>query len=1135
MRKLSFLSLSIFLAINANTASAKLKLADAQPIVADVKTVAATEENKKAGFAPRDDKSVYIIQLEEPAAASYMGGVAGFAPTSPSVTGAKKLNVNSPQTIAYINFLRDRQQQTLEKAERVMGRKANVKFKYQHAFNGMAIELSPQDAKMMAGLPGVKSVTREKFERLLTDAGPQWINAPAIWGQDYYPPYLPHSRGENVVVAVLDSGVNSDHPSFADIGGDGYVHTNPLGSGNYIPGSYCETHSEFCNDKLIGAWSMVEGLSEDGVTDPTSPEDISGHGSHTSSTAVGNVLPAVIMHAPTTSLTRDISGVAPHANLIVYDVCIDSCPFSALIAAVEQVIIDASILPNGIQALNYSISGGSDPYTDPVELAFLNATAAGIYVAASAGNAGPGASTTGHNSPWVSATAALTHNRKLENSLLDFTSDEASLDNITGVGFTRGYGPAAIVYAGDFPTANGSANDTTPEQCLEPFPAGHFNGEIVVCDRGTIARTAKGDNVLAGGAGGLVLVNLEAQGEAVVGDSHSLPALHLGYSDGETLKNWLATNTNTVATISGITVNLDPANGDRMADFSSRGPNLALDILKPDIGGPGVRVMAAYETDGVRPAPEFEFLSGTSMSSPHNAGAGALVSAVRPEWSPYAIKSALMMTSKSSDNLKEDGVTATDPFDVGAGRLDLSRVMFAGLILDETPENFLAANPTTGGDPKNLNIASMQNGICVGTCSWTRKVTNVAGYSSFWQLQAQDRNGVKFSVSPNHLFLAPDETAEITVTADTALANTDWAFSELRLRQKGLGWSPDLHMPIAVKPAASTDATLLNAAADKTEARAGDILTYGFTITNGQQADVIDLSDALPHNLAFVEGSASATVVDGTTLSPFEFSAGELTWSGTLKPGSLELQASTSPFGYVPLSDHVEPFGCPASNCDDGGVTLEVPSFTYNGQTYNQVIWSVNGTLQVGSEGGQPTSATNQQLPSTTPPNNLLAPFWTDLNMGVNGDGAEWYVAVLNDGVNEYSVYEWNNIPLFGDTDNRYTFQIWVQNGTSGNIWFVYEQLGDLNPPSGVTVGVENIDGAQGTSNYFEGTGTAPAVGTDLSVVSIAGGTASFNFEAEVKRCGKRDNPIVNRVDISRNGVENSAIAITECLRGNKK
>jgi len=1101
---------TIALALPLASVANDLTPAAGQPTA--VRSLDSGAEGRKAGY----ESNVYIIQLEDAPVATYMGNIKGLPATANRATGANKLDTNSKASKKYKTHLKQKQQKFLADSQNTIGRSIDVNFDYQIVLNAVAAELSEAEADALRGMPGVKAVVRERYEVPLTDVGPEWINAPDILSGP--PNNLPHSMGEGIVIAILDSGINSDHPSFADIGGDGYDHTNPLGSGNYVPGSYCDTvNPDFCNDKLIGAWAFTAGPD-----DPESPEDSDGHGSHTAGTAAGNVVPGATLAAPTTSLTRDITGVLPHANIIAYDVCIDSCPGSALLAAVNQVVIDAANLPDGIHALNYSISGGSDPYNDIIEEGFLNATAAGVYVAASAGNNGPGASTTGHNSPWVSTTAAMTHNRLIVNSVVDMASDGDPLADIVGAGFTSGYGPAPIINSADlegaFPGSTlcglGDIGDFIP-----PWPPGTFNGEIVACTRGTFGRVEKGANVLAAGAGGYILMD---NGAGIVGDAHELPGVHITQEDGATLAAWLATNANPVGTISGYSLSLEDANGDIMAGFSSRGPSLAVDVLKPDIGGPGVSIFAAEANGQALASPEYQFLSGTSMSSPHNAGAGALLGAARPDWTPYEIRSALMMTAQRDTILKEDGSTPADPFDTGAGRLDLARAQEVGIVLDETPANFVAANPATGGDPKTLNIASMQDSVCVGTCSWTRTVRNVELHSGHWDLSTVAPPGLGLSVNPDGpLKVKSGQIAEITVTADTTLAPNGWHFGSLEMARRGDG--PDLHMPIAIRAATSSNPDLLTKTVDADTAAEGEPLNYEINLVNGTLAGTIDLTDVLPDGVEFVDGSESEVVTNGTTITPFSHAGGQLTWSGTLDPGGLDLAASPSPFGYFPLASlGITPFACP-SNCDDGAFTLNVPAFTYNGQSYSQVIWSVNGTLEAGSASGTATSAANQNLPDATPPNNLIAPFWTDLNLGAGGN---WYVAVLNAGPTQFTVYEWNDVPLFGDLSNRYSFQVWVQNGPSGNIWITYAQLGDV---SGATVGVENDTGSLGSSYWFEGAGTAPAVGTDLKVRTLVGGTATFSFQGQLSSCTPGE-AIVNRVDVDTASTSDTAIAVTECV-----
>lgn len=1107
--RLKLLCLSVSMALTPAYGTDLTLSPDNQPT--NVKSIASTGEWSKTTKTATSGEKVYIVEFTAPPVATYDGGIRGYKATSNKATGKKKLNTNSKESKAYRKYLKNNQ----EKFVANMGAQDKVKFDYQYVFNGVAMTMSSAEAKALESRPEVKRVYLEHIETPDTDAGPKWINADTIWGGP--PNNVPHSQGEGIVVAILDTGINHANSSFADIGGDGYDHTNPLGSSNYIPGSYCDTQDpSFCNDKLIGAWSFVPADSQYPV-----PEDGDGHGSHTASTVAGNVNPAASVLAPTTTLTRSISGVAPHANIIAYDVCNAGCPGSALLAAINQVVVDASNLPDGIHALNYSISGGTNPYTDAVEIGFLNATAAGVYVAASAGNGGPGASTMGHQSPWVSTTGASTHNRTLANTLQGMQSDQASLADITSVGFTSGYGPAPIVYAGNYPTANASQNDANPAQCLDPFPAGHFNGEIVVCDRGTIARTAKGQNVLAGGAGGLVLANLAANGESVTGDAHFLPAVHLGVTDADTVKSWIAANTNTQGSISGFEVVLDDSLGDIMAGFSSRGPNSALDIIKPDLTAPGVDILAALGAGNSTDPDVYGFLSGTSMSSPHNAGAGAIVSAARPGWSPYAVRSAMMMTSTTANVLKEDGVSPADPFDMGAGRIDLARAMEVGLVLDETPTNFWNANPDTGGDPRTLNIASMQDGNCVGSCQWTRTFTNTTGHTVHVDLSAGGAGEAEFVVTPSSLKLKAGKTASFTVQADTTTAS-GWNFGQVNVARKGNG--PDMHMPIAANAATSTDSAVFSKSVDLANADNGDILTYGINITNGQLSGNIDLTDSLPGGVTAVAGSETSNVVGGTTISPLAFSGNSISWTGTLDVGSIAVTESPSPFGLFPLASlGVSPQGCPA-DCDDGAFTFNVPAFNYNGQMYNQVIMSVNGTLEVGAASGNAASAGIQKLPSITPPNNLLAPLWTDLNMN---DGGNIYVGVLNAGPTQYTVYEWNNIPQFGTGNSeKYTFQIWVRNGSAGGIWFVYGALGDLSYAS---VGAENEDGSTGSSYYFSGDVSGTAPGSDLAVTAVQGGSASFTFKAQVTGCDAGE-VLVNQAEITADDNANErAIAVTKC------
>ncbi|RBP53731.1 S8 family serine peptidase [Arenicella xantha] len=1144
-RKLAICTLSsVLIAVSGmTTASAQnLTVADKQP------TQSVLIPHNMPG-------NTYIVQLSEPSVASYDGGIQGFAATSAKATNSSKLQTKSPAARQYTNHLRKTQSTALANASSQLGRPLTPKFEYQHAINGFAVDLSDSEAQALAKMPGVKSVQRERLEYTLTDTGPQWIDAPKLWNNGSR-----SSQGEGMVVAILDSGINSDHPSFADVGGDGYNHENPLGSGNYLPGSYCDTvDPAFCNDKLIGAWDFID-------LDGTIPEDDDGHGSHTASTTAGNVIVGATAEAPTTIIQANVSGVAPHANIIAYDVCQRTCPGSALVAAINQVIIDAGNLPNGIAALNYSISGGTDPYNDAVELGFLAAVEAGIYVSASGGNSGPTAGTVAHLGPWVSTTAASTHDRSLDSSLTGLTSSGGGLANIDGASFTSGYGPAPIVNSADyedqFPGATLCGIGESGEGNTSPFPPGTFNGEIVACTRGAYGRVEKGQNVLFGGAGGYILMD---NGAGLVADPHALPAVHISAADGATLATWLADNkdNNPMGSIADFSVSYADVNGDVMGGFSSRGPNNAFSVLKPDVTAPGVSILAALSNSDS--PPEYGFLSGTSMSSPHNAGAGALLTAARPDWTPIEIKSALMLTAKTENTYKEDGVTPTDPFDLGAGRIQLGEADLSGLIMSETIANFEAANPALGGDPKTLNLASVMDGNCVGTCSWTRTVTNALDRTGYWNVTATGEGfDADVSITPRsrsrdyNLKLAPGQSGTITVTAENYTSDIGWQFGVIELESKsarsGHGYGhdrrggnrhrksgPDLSMPMAVNASKSTDAALFNKTVDSATASRGDILTYEITVQNGQLIDEITVADKLPKGTKFVRGSENEVIVAGSTTTPLSYNSRNktVTWTGELEPGALQIvnTPTSSPFGFLPLSNlGITPLtGDCNGSCDEGGFYFtELDPYSYNGQSNTEILISVNGTVEAGSASLDFSNYINTELPDGVEPNNILAPFWTDLNLSAGG---EMYFATLNAGPGfVWHVVEWSNVPIWSATPGpgvpTVSMQVWMgvdNSAVEGDIHYVYGPIG--SPIDFATVGAEDAAGTTGTNYFFDGVGTMPAAGDELLISSVPGGSATLSFQVEAKcRNSRRHGKLlINQANLSSGDTSEQAIAVTEC------
>jgi subtilisin family serine protease len=769
-----------------------------------VATLTALALGAAQGSAARetasDEPSVHIVLLDGAPLAAYGGGVAGLAPTDPTVTGARRLDSRSAASRAYLAYLSAQQTDQLARIGTAIGRSVQAIHRYNAVLNGFALALSADEAQRVAALSGVARVVRDTNLELLTDVGPTWIGAEAVWSGSATGGT--GTRGEDVLVGVVDTGINHDHPSFADPGPtDGFAYSSyaaPAGPG-YRGACDPVTGAPFCNDKLVGVYDFTG----------TTPLDDNGHGSHTASTAAGNVLDAEII-APMT-LERRISGVAPHARLIAYKACVTAgaagaCPQSGTVASINQATLD------GVDVINFSIGGGSrNPWTDVNALAFLNALRAGVFLAVSAGNDGPGAATVGSpaDSPWVTAVGASTHNRLFKNSLTELSGGGSPPPpTLVGKGITVGYGPAPIVYAGD---RGAPLCGTGPaEAAINPWGPDEFDGEIVVCDRGTYGRVQKGQFLKEAGAGGYVLANDELNGDSVVGDAHHLPAVHITYADGVTLKAWLAAGSGHTGRITGLVTDEAPTNGDLMGSFSSRGPNPSVPgVLKPDVTAPGVDILAAFNTPAgsVGAPPEYNSISGTSMSGPHTAGAAALVRALRPNWSPDEVRSALITTGFNSlpgegsevhGVLKEDSATPADPFDLGGGRVELRRAARAGLVLDVDPDTYAAADPTFGGDPTTLNLATLADDSCAGTCSWTREVKSSVSGSVTWTASGQS---LGLTVTPASFTLASGASQTLTITADASgVGDGDWGFGRVVL-DSSVGSVPDATLPVAIRAA----------------------------------------------------------------------------------------------------------------------------------------------------------------------------------------------------------------------------------------------------------------------------------------------------------------------------------------------
>lgn len=748
-----------------------------------------------AASSGAQDMSRYIVHLESPPAALFEGfahavepAKRALAPTHPKTAGVPRLDVLNAAVKAYRSHLADEQADFQQRAAATLGRGLKPELALDLVLNAVVLQLSAAEAERLADLPGVRLVEPEFVRWPMSDAGPAWVGAPAVWSGAAGVP----TRGAGVVVGVVDTGLNVSHPSFAGQGPvDGHIHNF---SRSLAPSLCANPTSPPCNGKLVALRDFSTGGSSD---EPDNGLDVSGHGSHVAGTAVGNFL-QVSVNVAGEVLAREISGVAPHAHLISYKACeVEAkCQGSWLLAAINAAVAD------GVDIINYSIGGSPrDPWTSSDALALLAAREAGIIPIVAAGNEGParGSVTSPGNAPWVISVANITHDRSIGSRVVDFSGGQAAPPgggSLLGASSTAGYGPARIVFPTDFPACGSGAElglggDGAPDGSSNPWAGNpnRFNGEIVVCVRGTHARVAKSDNVRRAGGGGMILLNTVGDGESVAADAHSIPATHLGYRAGEQLKAWLFAGGERVR-IEGARLVQDPSLGDRLVASSGRGPIDYGGVMLPSIAAPGSSILAATPTGvGTRT------LTGTSMAAPHVAGAAALLRALRPEWRVDEIQSALMLSARPG-LLSEDAVTPARRIDVGAGGLDVAAAARTALVLETSGAEFRAARPSNGGTPRQLNLPGLLHERCRGVCTLSRTVRDAAG-GSRWSVSVRLPGG-SARVQPASFELAAGASQRLDLSVDLGRGADigQWLDGEVTLTR--LDAPGELKLPLAV-------------------------------------------------------------------------------------------------------------------------------------------------------------------------------------------------------------------------------------------------------------------------------------------------------------------------------------------------
>jgi subtilisin family serine protease len=760
---------------------------------------------------------LYIIQMRELPTIAYDGTTAGYAATKPAK--GTKIDVTAAAVTRYVSHLVSRHEAKLQASG---GTKV---YDYTMSYNGFAARLTATQANRLAKDKDVQSIVPDEIRTVDTSSTPTFLglNAPGgLWDQ------LGGvgKAGENIIIADVDSGIWPESLSFADrVDANGNPSSSPMAKRVYqnLPGVSlkCAVGEAWtatnCNQKLIGARFYNAAFGGNAGINATRPwefnsaRDYNGHGTHTASTAGGNF--GTKTTGPAAAF-GSISGMAPRARISVYKALWSTQDASTasggnvdLVAAIDQAVAD------GVDVINYSISGTLTNFLDPVEVAYFFAADAGIFVSESAGNSGPATSTVAHPSPWTTTVAAGTHNRNGEGSV--------TLGNgvtYNGASIAAPVGPAPLI---DSNAAGVSGADATAlNLCFSKGTNGgaavldpaKVAGKIVICDRGTNARTDKSLAVKEAGGVGMILTNVIQNG--IFADFHFVPTVHVDSPDRAAIRAYAATAGATAKINQATIVFTTPA--PFTAAFSSRGPLQAGggDLLKPDVIAPGQDILAAVAPPG-NAGLSFNLYSGTSMSAPHVTGVAALLKDLHPTWSPMMIKSALM--TSATDVLDLPNTDPREIFRQGAGHIAPNKAADPGLVFNSNRNDWLAflCGKTTGvapatcnalvglgysTDASDFNGASIAIGDLAGGQTVTRKVTNVGSSAATYTASTTGLSGIDVVVSPSSFTINPGQTKAFTVAFTRTTADLN-AYVGGQLTWSD-GGSHSVRIPMVIKPVA---------------------------------------------------------------------------------------------------------------------------------------------------------------------------------------------------------------------------------------------------------------------------------------------------------------------------------------------
>lgn len=998
-----------------------------------------------------------------------------------------------------------KQQQAVASALLTAAPSAQIGQQYQTLFNGLSVSVDAADTAALAALPNVQAIHPDTRLVPLTDASLDLIDADFMWnalgGQD--------EAGEGIKVAIIDSGIDPDHPMFAD---DNYI----MPSG--YPKGYCATTAGFCNDKVIAArWYGDNGNIPSGAhtSETATPFDFIGTGSHVAGIAAGN---GNVTADSGNGLTSTLSGVAPRAYVMAYKICWlgADCLASNVIKAVEDAVAD------GAHVINISLGSGagntpSSSATAPFTTAIRNAVADGVPVVVPAGDAGstagsiicPGcveeAITVGSVSTGrvhaLPVTVTGPSGVSIGSALVDipaFSGDGTAITaDISG----------DLVDAADADSGN--------EDGCTVFPAGSLVNDIVLLERGGCTFSQKLSNAQVAGAKAAIVFD-NALGQLFVPEvgNATLPMVLISQADGLALREHIDDAAGVTAATSTVEIGYQLIASTRaewrnwVLASSSRGPNGDQSYLKPDVVAPGSYVIAP--DTAANGGTGYQMRTGSGTAAPFVTGAIALLRQLHPTWTPGQIKAAVMAQANINGLVIEDGTTLGNPFDRGAGRLDLDR---------------MTANPALFDAPSWVETT------CTDTCTWTTVLENITDQTLTYSSIIKNASGLTWSVSPGAVQLTAGQTQTVTVTVDASSATvSEWVFADLVWTSSDSSLA-ESSLPMAVY-ALGDDVSKFEKKVTPNVAAPGEIVRWDFVVrNNGTTTQTVMITDTLPAGVTYESGSVTA---------PFNYINDAFTAAFVTEPQFVFTEDSFRPYQSLTTVDPtLQPLVCP-NKCDDEYMMQPGLAFTYLGKQYDTVYINTNGYVTLET----PTGTMNfpQQMPNAAMPDGIIAPLWSDYDLQGDANdtagGGEIYVMPVATASNPdgWVVIEWKNAQHWLNPNDTsaplmtVSFQLWIE--TNGDqFWFAY---GDLTNEDAyrTAVGAESDDGLEGAMYWFTDgtteTGTSPA---DNEMVRFESNLYRMSFETMVD--AQDDTEIVNVATMTADGVTVTAsetLSVTKAI-----